>query len=427
MFNFLKDKLKNWASKLKPEEVKSSKSKEKTSKIKAKSKKSDKIVKEKPVKQKKQKTKISEQQKQEERKITDKVFEDIKQEKIKKQEEEKQLDTEEVKEEQEKKKSFFSKLFGKEESKEEKAEEVEKQEEKESKEQVEEKEEKSSFFNRFKTKLTEEKFDELFQELEMALLQNNVALEVVEDIKKYLRDELVGKNLSDIKIEEKLKKAIENVLINPPDFIKEIKRTLAVKKPFVIAFVGINGSGKTTTIAKVTNLLKNNKFSVCLAAADTFRAASIEQLQQHADKLQVHLIKKDYNSDPASVGFEAIQYAKKHSIDIVLIDTAGRMNTKDSLMKEMEKIIKVCKPDMKIFIGESITGNDATEVARAFNNSIDLTGIILSKADVDEKGGTSLSVSYVTKKPIFFLGVGQSYNDLEVFDKKKIIKRLGLD
>jgi len=201
---------------------------------------------------------------------------------------------------------------------------------------------------------------------------------------------------------------------------------LKESSPFVILFVGINGSGKTTSIGKVADYLLKKNFSVCLAAADTFRAASIEQLQKHADNLNVHLIKKNYGADPAAVSFDAIAYAKKHKIDVVLIDTAGRMQNKDSLMKEIEKIVRVNKPNMKLFVGESITGNDATEQARAFNEIVDFTGIILSKADVDEKGGTAISVSYVTGKPIFFLGTGQEYRDLEIFDKNKIIKKLGL-
>ena len=286
--------------------------------------------------------------------------------------------------------------------------------------------EEKGFFSRFKKKLTEEKFEELFQELEMILLQNNVAYDAVSAIKDALEEKLVGKSLKEVNLEEELKASIESVLINPPNFIEEIKSSLEVKKPFVILFAGINGSGKTTTIAKVANLLKKEKLSVCLAAADTFRAAAIQQLEEHANKLKVPIIKKDYGVDPASVGFDAIAYAKKHKIDVVLIDTAGRMQNKDSLMSEIEKISRVNKPDMKIFLGESITGNDATEQAKAFNDAVDLTGIILSKADVDEKGGTAISVSHVTKKPVLFLGTGQTYDDLEVFDKKELIKKLGL-
>ncbi|MCK5109074.1 MAG: ATP-binding cassette domain-containing protein [Methanosarcinales archaeon] len=199
-----------------------------------------------------------------------------------------------------------------------------------------------------------------------------------------------------------------------------------VRKGEIFGYLGPNGSGKTTTIAKVTNYLQKNKLSVCLAAADTFRAAAIQQLEEHANKLKVPIIKKDYGSDPASVGFDAKSYAKKNKIDVLLIDTAGRMQNRDSLMQEIEKITRVNKPDMKIFIGESITGNDATEQAKAFNETINITGIILSKADVDEKGGTAISVSQVTGKPILFLGTGQKYKDLEIFDKDKMIEKLGL-
>lgn len=293
-------------------------------------------------------------------------------------------------------------------------------------EAIEIKQEKKGFFDRFKKKFTEEKFDELFQELEIIMIQNNVAYGAVESIKEELKESIVGKNISEIILEEELKKSIEKILINPPNLIKEIKEKLKEKRPFVITFVGINGSGKTTTIAKIASLLKKEKLSVCLAAGDTFRSAAIEQLEIHANNLKIPIIKKDYNSDPASVGFEAITYAKKNNIDVVLMDTAGRMNTKESLMKEMEKIIRVCQPDLKIFLGESITGNDATEQAKSFNDHISIDGIILSKADIDEKGGTSLSVSHITKKPIYFLGVGQNYDDLEIFNKENIIERLGL-
>ncbi len=302
-----------------------------------------------------------------------------------------------------------------------------KQLEKQDKEQTqEESKEKTSFFDRFRKKLDEDSFEELFEELELILLQNNVAYEAIESIKLELKKELIGKNLKQTNLEQSLKNAISSILENPPKIIQKIKSQLKQKTPYVIAFVGINGTGKTTSIAKLAYKLKKEKLSVCLAAADTFRAASIEQLTHHANKLKIPIIKKDYNSDPASVGYDAISYAKKHKIDVVLIDTAGRMNTKDSLMKEMEKIIRVNKPDMKIFVAESTTGNDAVEQARDFNNSIDLTGIILTKTDVDEKGGTALSVTQVTNKPILFIGTGQEYKDLEEFDKDKIIKRLGL-
>src|SRR3989344_7469004 len=268
----------------------------------------------------------------------------------------------------------------------------------------EEKESKPSFFSKLAQKLTtsaltKEDFETFFDDFEISLLENNVALKVVDKIKETLGQELIGKNFKKSEVAEEilkaLKKSIESILIEPPEITEQIKNS---KKPFVIIFFGINGSGKTTTIAKFANKLKKEGFSLVLGAADTFRAASIEQLEEHAKRLNIPIVKKEYNSDPASVAFETIQYAKKEKKDVVLIDTAGRMYTQSNLMREMEKIIKVANPNLKIFVGESITGNYATEQASAFNNSVGIDGIILSKADIDEKAGTILSVSYITNK-----------------------------
>jgi len=287
-------------------------------------------------------------------------------------------------------------------------------------------------FGKFKagissTKITREDFEGVFSELEIILLENSVALEVVDKIRESLEKSLVGIELKKSEIENKvissLKDAVLSVLTEPPDFLKQVK----TKKPFVILFFGINGTGKTTGIAKIAHLLKKNNISCVMAAADTFRAASIEQLKTHGERLRVPVINQKYNSDPAAVAFDAIAYAKKQSIDVVLIDTAGRMHTKDNLIKEMEKIVRVSKPDLKLFVGEAITGNDAIEQARTFNEAIGIDGIILSKADVDEKAGAILSVSHVTGKPIYFLGTGQEYDNLQVFTKNTVLKNLGLE
>jgi fused signal recognition particle receptor len=164
---------------------------------------------------------------------------------------------------------------------------------------------------------------------------------------------------------------------------------------------------------------------VVLAAADTFRAAAIQQLEHHAEKLGVKMIKHDYNSDPAAVAFDAVRHAEAKGIDIVIIDTAGRLHSNDNLMNELKKLIKVNKPDLKLFVGESITGNDCVEQAKVYDEIIGIDAIILSKADVDEKGGAALSISYVTKKPVLFIGTGQTYDDLKKFDKKEIMAGLG--
>ncbi len=288
-----------------------------------------------------------------------------------------------------------------------------------------------SFFQKIKekagkVKISDEEFDSYKDELENLLLENNVAFEVVDKITNKLRKELVGKELLKKEVEgqirEIIKDSVSEILINPFNFLDRIRES----KPCVILFFGINGSGKTTTIAKIAEMLKGRHISSVMAAADTFRAASIEQLKEHGKRIGINVIAHEYGSDPASVGFDAINYAKKNGIDCVLIDTAGRMHTEKNLIKEMEKISKVCHPNLKIFIGESITGNDATEQAKTFNENIGIDGIILSKADIDEKGGTALSVGYITKKPILFIGTGQEYSDIEPFDKDKFLEKLGL-
>ncbi len=298
--------------------------------------------------------------------------------------------------------------------------------------EVPEVEEKKGFFQRITEtittkKISAEKFDELFWDLELALLENNVAVEVIEKIKSDLKSQLVDKPIPRGKVEERiaesLHQSIEDLFSVPGiDLLMRAKQ----KKPFVICFVGVNGSGKTTSIAKVTKYLQSNGLSVVMAAADTFRAAAIDQLQLHADKLGVKLIRQDYGSDPAAVAFDAIKHAEAKKNDVVLIDTAGRLHSNVNLMDEMKKIMRIAKPDLKIFVGESITGNDCVEQAKQFNDAVGIDGIILAKADVDEKGGAAISVSYVTQKPILFLGVGQEYEDLQQFDKERLLASIGL-
>lgn len=314
--------------------------------------------------------------------------------------------------------------------------EPEKEEQKieEEKEEIEEKIEKPGFFGKLfkkitKIKITEEDFENYSEDLEMLLLENNVALEVADKMIKELKEKIVGKELLKKEIESEirfsLRDIISEILIKPFDLIDAIK--LKENKPYVILFCGVNGTGKTTTIAKIANHLKKKGISSLLAAADTFRAASIEQLKIHGEKIGVKVISHEYGSDPASVAFDAIEYAKKHKIDVVLIDTAGRMHTAKNLMAQIEKIAKVSKADTKLFIGESITGNDAIEQVKSFDEAIKIDGIILTKADIDEKGGTALSVGYITKKPILFLGTGQEYEKIEPFDKNRFIEKLGLE
>jgi len=278
-----------------------------------------------------------------------------------------------------------------------------------------------------KKKLSEQKFDELFWDLEVVLLENNVAVEVIDKIKLDLKIKLTENPISRSKIadaiHESLKETIVKILdVGTIDVINEIRR----KKPYVICFVGINGSGKTTTIAKFVKLLEKNGLKCVLAASDTYRAAAIQQLEEHANKLGVKMIKHDYGADPAAVAFDAIQYAKSKNIDCVLVDTAGRMHNNANLVDEMKKIIRVANPDLKIFVGEAITGNDCVEQAKKFNEAINIDGIILSKADIDEKGGAFISVGYVTRKPILYIGTGQEYDDMKKFNLDDVLDGLGL-
>ncbi|MFP4424027.1 MAG: signal recognition particle-docking protein FtsY [Candidatus Woesearchaeota archaeon] len=276
-------------------------------------------------------------------------------------------------------------------------------------------------------KISENQFEDLFWELEITMLENNVAVEVIEKIKDDLKQELVEKPIPRNKIEstilKTLRTSIEEIL---DQRIFDIFKEMEKKKPYVICFIGVNGSGKTTTIAKFTHLLQKNNKSVVLAAADTFRAAAIDQLTQHAQNLNTKIIKHDYGHDSAAVAYDAVKHAQAKDRDVVLIDTAGRLHSNKNLLDELKKVINVSKPDIKLFVGESITGNDCIEQAKQFNDAVGIDGIILSKADIDEKGGAAISVSYVTGKPILFMGNGQEYEDLEVFDKEKLLQSLNL-
>ncbi|MBI2664589.1 signal recognition particle-docking protein FtsY [Candidatus Woesearchaeota archaeon] len=277
------------------------------------------------------------------------------------------------------------------------------------------------------TTISEKRFDELFEEMEIVLLENNVALEVIDKIKDDLKNAIVNTPVP----RGKVQKAVTNSLRESIEGLFQVAGIDLVasargKKPYVILFAGINGSGKTTTIAKLAKLYKDNGMECVIAAADTFRAAAIQQIQLHAKKIGVPVIKHDYGADPAAVAYDAVSYAKAKNIDVVLIDTAGRQHSNKNLIAELAKIARVTNPDLKIFVGESITGNDCTNQAAEFNNAIGVDGIILAKADVDEKGGAAISVSYVTKKPIIYLGTGQDYADLTPFNPELVVKSLGL-
>lgn len=304
-------------------------------------------------------------------------------------------------------------------------------------------EEKKSFFKRFskigftkKAKalvlnreiyLDSKDLEEPLWELEMGLLESDLALSVSEAIVDSVKKQLtgttkrIGSNTGEI-VEEALKKAILDVVsANTFDFDEYVRDR---EKPVHIVFVGINGTGKTTSIAKMTHRLLKSDYSVVLAAGDTFRAGAIDQLGIHADRLGVKMIKHQPGADPAAVIYDAVQYAKAHKIDFVLSDTAGRMHTNLNLMSQMEKICRVSTPDLIIFVDEAVAGNDAVERAAQFNEAVPIDGSILTKIDADAKGGAAISIAYITGKPILFFGMGQSYEDLKKFDPEWFIDQL---
>lgn len=304
-------------------------------------------------------------------------------------------------------------------------------------EEVGEKQSKVGFKRKFSTLLLkrkvvidEKKLEFILDELEVPLLESDVAFEVVEEISDKLRSRLVGRTkkinekLSDIVLGE-LKDIIKEILDrNKFDFEDYINSKLKEKRPVNIIFVGVNGTGKTTTIAKFAKRLMDNKNSVVIAAGDTFRAGAIEQLEEHASRLKVKMIKHKAGSDPAAVIYDAVKHAESKGIDVVLSDTAGRMHTKKNLIEQLEKVKRVTNPDLTIFVDESIAGNDAVERARMFNESVGIDGSILTKLDADPKGGTAISTSYVTDKPILMFGIGQGYDDLQKFDSQWLLDRI---
>jgi fused signal recognition particle receptor len=276
-------------------------------------------------------------------------------------------------------------------------------------------------------KLREGKLDALMWDLEIALMESDVALPVVEKIKANIQKDLLGRKVrrsTDIQeaVETSLKNAIREVLAqNPVDLNVYVK---SHEKPVVLMFVGVNGTGKTTVIAKIVHMFQKQRISCVIAAADTFRAGAIEQLQKHSERLGVKLIKHQAGADPAAVAYDAIEHAKARHKDVVLIDTAGRMHSNINLMDEMKKIKRVAPPHMVIFVGDALSGNDTVIQAQKFDEAVGIDCAVLTKIDADAKGGAALSIAHAVGKPIAFVGIGQEYDDLIPFNPKWMVNRL---
>ena len=305
------------------------------------------------------------------------------------------------------------------------------EEKKESPKKEEEEEEKGGFFS-FITKktITEDDIEDILEELEMSLIEGDVAFDVAERIVESVKEDLVGKKIKrrgdmELFTTNALKKAITEIIDNGHyDLLGDIEASKQKGEPYKIMFVGINGTGKTTTIAKMATYLEKHGYSSVFGASDTFRAGAIEQLEHHADNLNLKIIKHERNSDPAAVAYDAVDHARATGKDVVLIDTSGRMQTNTNLMDEMKKIKRVSQPDIVIYVGDALMGNDATEQAYKFNEVIDVDGIILTKADADAKGGAAISIGHVINKPILFIGTGQSYDDLMEFEPEWMINQI---
>lgn len=289
-----------------------------------------------------------------------------------------------------------------------------------------------SFLQEITTRELDEKcLSDVAEKLRLALIESDVALpvayEIVDGVVSSLKGMRIGRTESVYQLVLKsLRETLHKMLTSTPqiDLVSEVRKRKEEGNVFVVMFVGPNGHGKTLTVAKVANLLLKNNLSVVLACSDTFRAGAEEQLEVHASRLGVKLIKHRYGADPAAVAYDAVAHALARGIACVLIDTAGRLQTDKGLMDELRKIARVVKPNLKVLVVDALTGNDAYDMAIKFNEAIGIDAAILTKVDADVKGGAAISISVVTGKPIIYFGVGQRYDDLKPFDAQWLLDRI---
>jgi len=279
--------------------------------------------------------------------------------------------------------------------------------------------------------LKESELDETLEEFKISLVEGDVALDVAERVAEEIKRSLLGRRIDrSIDIEGIVREAFRRVLeesypeFKTDIFSKALEACRQAKRPYVIVFFGVNGVGKTTSIAKVAYAYKQRGITPVIVAADTFRAGAQEQLVEHARRLGVPVVRAKYGSDPAAVAYDAVTFASRRGYCAVLVDTAGRMHTEQDLMDELRKIVRVIEPDLRVLVVDSLTGNDAVEQARTFNDRVGIDAFILTKTDADVKGGTALSIIVETGKPVLFVGTGQRYEDLEEFSLDWLLGRL---
>ncbi|HOP66263.1 MAG TPA: signal recognition particle-docking protein FtsY [Methanoregulaceae archaeon] len=274
--------------------------------------------------------------------------------------------------------------------------------------------------------ISEDDVSEPLFELEMVLLESDVALPVTEEIISLVRQNLTGQRRKigesvDGIVFSALRDALMQVLGDGFDLPAYIR---GHDRPVKILFTGVNGTGKTTTVAKIASFLKKNGFSVVIGAGDTFRAGAIEQIDEHARRLGIKIIQHQHGADPSAVLFDAVQYASAHNVDVVLADTAGRFHNRANLMNQLDKIRRVMKPDLIVYVDEAVAGNDAVVRAHEFEKSVGADAVILTKADMDSRGGAAISIAHTIGKPLMFLGVGQGYDDIMPFEPAAVIGEL---
>lgn len=274
--------------------------------------------------------------------------------------------------------------------------------------------------------LTEKQIQAPLQELEMVLLENDVALPVTDEILRRVQEELVGKHrgigvAAESVILSALRDAIVQVLGEGFDLAGYIRDH---PRPVKILFTGVNGTGKTTTVAKVGSYLKKHGFSVVIGSGDTYRAGALEQIATHAERLGIKIIQHKAGGDPSAVLFDAVEYASAHKVDVVLADSAGRFHNRVNLMNQLEKMKRVMNPDLVVYVDEAVAGNDAVVRAEEFEKLVGTDAVILTKADMDMRGGAAISIAHTVGKPIMFLGTGQGYDDLMPFSPDRVVDEL---
>ena len=282
-----------------------------------------------------------------------------------------------------------------------------------------------------KSELRGKDLDKVLDEFHMTLLESDVALPAADYIRDQLKlriEQLEFTRFSDPRGQVRgiLQEILLSVLEKPGqvDFFRLVEEKKKKGEQLIVVFVGVNGTGKTTSIAKLAHLLQKKRYSVILAAGDTYRAGSIQQLEEHARRIGVKTIKHDYGADAAAVAFDAVNYARGHGVNVVLIDTAGRMQTNKNLLEEMRKIVRVTKPDLTVLVVDALTGNYALEQGKVCGEAVKIDGIILAKLHPDVKGGSSISLSYILGRPVLLVGTGQGYDDLETFQAKEIVRNM---